>query len=461
MIWFTGTNMPSVAKNVLSLHTSSRPPPAVQVKLAPAGVSLADVLITPELSARPHRRPIFESESRALRTLARVAGNCPEKLPDALLELALELCHADTAVLSLLETTSTGDRIFRWTNLAGALSKHSGGSMPRECSPCGVCLDRKAPQLFSHPDHYFHYLNGTKLPFVEVLVVPLGERDPLGTIWIVSHNPERKFDAEDVRIMTSLAEFASSALEMIRLWKHESQSRQKTESELQDRTTMLRRLSTRLIHAQDAERCRIARALHDSVGQSLAALKIELEQMADGAAPHYPQHLSACLREVEQCLSETRTISHLLHPPTLDEAGLVSATRWYVEEFSRRCKIATHCYVSPDIERMAHDVELVLFRTLQEGLTNVHHHSRSPRVEIRLDLDAENIVLTVRDYGCGMPPGMAERFRNNGNGLGVGLAGMRGRVRELIGRIDLQSGADGTTITVSLPRLTNDGAAAA
>ena len=435
--------------------TTGIPPPAPPTKLEPRGGQVADVLITQELFLRSQRQPRFEAESNALRTLARVAASSPEKLLDTLLQLAVELCHADSAGLSLLETIPGGNRIFRWTNLSGVLREYIGGFAPREFSPCGVCLDHGSAQLFSYPERYFYYLSIANVPFVEALIVPLVEKTPLGTIWIVSHNPATKFDAEDVRIMNSLAEFTSSALELTRLVEVEHQGRKNIETELQDRTAMLRKLSSRLIGAQDEERRRIARALHDGVGQYLAAVKINLDRMNDGSVPQHSRLLSDCLDEVDQCLSETRTISHLLHPPLLDEAGLLSAAQWYLNEFSRRSKMAI-AFDAPDtLQRLPPDIEIVLFRALQENLTNVYRHSQSLKVDIRLSIDAENISLMIKDYGIGLPQGMVNHFRNNENGLGVGLAGMRERVHELKGHIDLQSDANGTQITVTLPLASN------
>jgi signal transduction histidine kinase len=180
--------------------------------------------------------------------------------------------------------------------------------------------------------------------------------------------------------------------------------------------------------------------------------------MNDGSVPQHSELLSDCLTEVDQCLTETRTISHLLHPPLLDEAGLLSAAQWYVNEFSRRSKMAIAFDAPAKLQRLPHEIEIVLFRALQENLTNVYRHSQSLKVDISLSIDAENISLLIKDYGIGLPQGMVERFGNNENGFGVGLAGMRERVHELKGRIDLQSDANGTQITVTLP-LASDGAA--
>ncbi len=213
----------------MSTHSISNEAPS----LPSAGpVGLDDILITNRLSSRPQRLPRAISESKALRTLATVMANAPEKLVDTLLGFALELCDADSAGLSLLETTPTGEVIFRWTNLAGVLKSHIGGFTLRGFSPCGVTLDRMSSQLFSYPERRFQYLGAVGIPIVEVLVVPLAGDNPLGTIWIVSHDERTHFDAEDVRIMTSLAEFTTSALSMIQLLNSEKRARQDAETEV-------------------------------------------------------------------------------------------------------------------------------------------------------------------------------------------------------------------------------------
>ena len=244
-----------------SLSRSSSPVSSVQESENSA--TFQDILITSTLSSRPLRFPNFEGESKALRTLSRVMAHSPKDLPDTLLRIALEWCKAGTAGLSLIETTSSGEQVFRWTNLAGVLQNHVGGFTPRGFSPCGTSLDTNSPQLFSFPARHFQYLSKVDVPIVEVLVVPLVGESPLGTIWIISHDSTTKFDAEDVRIMTMLAEFTSSALLMIRFLASERDARQKAEAEVERRTLALRKLSGRLLVMQDDERRRIARSLHD------------------------------------------------------------------------------------------------------------------------------------------------------------------------------------------------------
>ncbi|WP_017742606.1 EAL domain-containing protein [Scytonema hofmannii] len=176
-------------------------------------VTLDHVVITEELSRRLPRSPNLQSENQAMHTLARQMVNQSETMLKSLVEIALSLCQAGTAGVSLLDVTPSGEEVFRWDVLAGTLEQYVGGTTPRNFSPCGTCLDRGKPQLYSHPERYFTYFQATKTPFVEGLVLPLiADNHALGTIWIVSHDEQRHFDPEDVRVMTSLADFTAAAL---------------------------------------------------------------------------------------------------------------------------------------------------------------------------------------------------------------------------------------------------------
>jgi signal transduction histidine kinase len=146
----------------------------------------------------------------------------------------------------------------------------------------------------------------------------------------------------------------------------------------------------------------------------------------------------------------------LLHPPLLEELGLAAALSWYVEGFTRRSGIRIHFEVPPEMTRLPRDVELALFRIVQESLTNAHRHSASPPVNIRLMRDSWQVTLTVVDQGRGLPPGLQQRIHNVDPVLGVGIAGMRERVRQLRGQLNIQSGNQGTTLTVILPVASGD-----
>ena len=176
-------------------------------------VTLNDILITEELSRRSPRLPNLLSENQALHTLARQLVNQPEAMLQVLVDMALDLCSAGSAGVSLLEVLPSGSEVFRWNVLAGTLAQYVGGTTPRKESPCGVCLDRGSPVLFSHPERYFTYFQKTNTPIVEGLVLPLIANDrAFGSIWIMSHQKQRHFDSEDVRVMTSLADFTAAAL---------------------------------------------------------------------------------------------------------------------------------------------------------------------------------------------------------------------------------------------------------
>lgn len=177
-------------------------------------VTLEDILITEELSKRsPHHPSDFLAENQAMRTLVQQMARGSETVMQTLVELALSLCKAGTAGVSLLEITPNGEEIFRWNVLSGRLAQYAGGTIPRHFSPCGICLERGTPQLFAHPERYFTNFQVANTLLVEGLVLPLiAEGQALGTIWLLSHEQERHFDLEDVRVMTGLADFTATAL---------------------------------------------------------------------------------------------------------------------------------------------------------------------------------------------------------------------------------------------------------
>lgn len=210
--------------------------------------------------------------------------------------------------------------------------------------------------------------------------------------------------------------------------------------------------SARLILSQEEERKRIARELHDSLGQSLAVAKMNLDLLRRPEATEKEKQTVARLEDVlDSCVTETRTISHLLFPPLLDELGLVSAANVFVEGFSARSGIHVNLDIPPDLKRLPPALELGLFRILQESLVNVHRHSHSESVDIQLQLSAGEVTLEVRDHGQGMPAELLDRFRANMAGRSVGLRGMQARVSELGGRFDIQSDKNGTLIRVTAP----------
>jgi signal transduction histidine kinase len=226
---------------------------------------------------------------------------------------------------------------------------------------------------------------------------------------------------------------------------------EKLESVVQKRTASLRRLSAKLMRSQDEEHRRIARNLHDSLGQYLTSIKMNLESLSRADSPDKDEALSSALESVERSIAEIRTLSCLLHPPLLDEVGLASAARWYTDEFAKRSGIKVKLDLPEGVDRLPKLVRIALFRILQESLTNVHRHSGSSAVEIGLKASEHQAVFIVRDFGRGMPAELIQGSQTNGDQFGVGLSGMRERVNDLGGNFEIQSGGDGVAITVSIP----------
>lgn len=212
-------------------------------------------------------------------------------------------------------------------------------------------------------------------------------------------------------------------------------------------------LSARLLKLQDEERRRIARELHDGVGQLLAAMSMNaarLNQEKARLGPDAARSLEDNSRLLHQISSDIRTMSYLFHPPLLDEMGLGSALKWYVEGFTERSKIATKLELATDVERLPQDYELCLFRIAQECLTNIHRHSGSTVAVVRLLRTGADIKLQVSDEGEGISAQTQSKIAA-GETAGVGLRGMRERVRQLGGRLEISSNGKGTTVAATVP----------
>lgn len=214
----------------------------------------------------------------------------------------------------------------------------------------------------------------------------------------------------------------------------------------------LRLLSGQLLHLQDQERRRIARELHDSVGQMLAALGMNLAAMGNDVERLIKTRstINDSVTLVQDLSQEVRTISHLLHPPLLDEAGLASALRWYVDGFARRSKIKVDLDFPQHFGRLPRESETAIFRTVQECLSNIHRHSESPSAKIRIVASDHDIRIEVEDRGKGIPAEKQFEMASAGT-PGVGIRGMRERLRQLGGSVDIHSNGRGTLITARLP----------
>jgi len=215
----------------------------------------------------------------------------------------------------------------------------------------------------------------------------------------------------------------------------------------------LREFSRRLSQSQDDERRRIARELHDSTGQKLSALAMNLAMVGNrpstsGPAPS--QLLSECSSLVRDISDEIRTLSYLLHPPLLDECGLESAIQMYSRGINRREGLDVELEIPHRLKRLSEEAELAVFRIVQASLTNIHLHSGSEKAKVKIDRIREGLRVTITDYGRGIPNGVFDRS-TPGKGAGVGIVGMRERVKQLGGRLEIASSEHGTQIRVVIP----------
>jgi len=446
----------------------------------PGALPLESILCTEELQKRRSRPPDYEKENRALVALARALADSPGTILQMLTDTILELCQAGSAGISLL-TLEDGGKRFYWPAISGVWSPHIGGGTPRDFGPCGDVLDRNTALLFHHVERRYTYFE----PVEEALLVPFYVAGKaVGTIWAVAHDTRRKFDAEDERLLNSLGTFASSAYQVVTsldTLKSNVTEREQTEQALRQRTaefarlaetleaqvrarteeliqrnnevlkqtTHLRDLSYRMMQIQDNERRHIARELHDSAGQILAGLAINLSSIVEQAkhrAPELAKEAGEGQQLVRELSQEIRTTSYLLHPPLLDETGLPGALLWYIQGLNERSELDITLEIPEDFGRLFSEMELVIFRIVQECLTNVHRHSGSKLATIRVSRIAHMVSIEVQDQGKGIA---AEKLLEiQAQGAGVGICGMRERVTRYGGELTIQSGSWGTKILV-------------
>ena len=221
----------------------------------------------------------------------------------------------------------------------------------------------------------------------------------------------------------------------------------------------LRQLSSRLLQLQDEERRRLARSLHDTTAQNLAALGMNLsllKTLLPAANKEAARVVDESAAFVDQCFVELRTMSYLLHPPLLDELGLGGALRDYADGFAERSGIRVDLELPHGMGRLPRPVEHAVFRVAQESLANIHRHSGSPTASIILTLQDDAVRIAIRDAGCGFDPAHAQPADGAIAGLGVGIAGMHERVRQLGGQIEIESGPTGTTVSAAVPLTGNE-----
>ena len=222
--------------------------------------------------------------------------------------------------------------------------------------------------------------------------------------------------------------------------------------ELEEQSNQVRELSWRLLTSQDEERRHIARELHDSAGQTLTVLGISLAQLVQKSgrnAPELATEAEQIQEIVQQLHREIRTTSYLLHPPLLDENGLCSAIKWYLEGLQERSGLKVQLDISKEFGRLPRDMELVIFRLVQECLTNIHRHSESEIASIRIARESDEITLDIRDQGKGISPPRLAEIQSGRSGVGIG--GMRERLRQFEGTIHIESDSSGTRVFATIP----------
>jgi signal transduction histidine kinase len=261
-------------------------------------------------------------------------------------------------------------------------------------------------------------------------------------------------------LIVALGEAHRRSLAKSRLAEEQLRSAQaELEQKVQERTAELsmanenlRELSSHLQQLRDDERKQIARDLHDSVGQLLAAMSMNIatvQSQAHKLDPATARAVSENSALVQQIAKEIRTISHLLHPPLLDVAGLSSALRWYVDGFSERSNIKVEFEIPAGFRRLPDQMEISIFRLIQECLTNIHRHSGSDRAKITIREDDSSVVVEIEDAGKGIP--LERQLELSSGRAGVGVRGMRERLRQFGGYLDIQSDSHGTLVKARLP----------
>jgi signal transduction histidine kinase len=224
---------------------------------------------------------------------------------------------------------------------------------------------------------------------------------------------------------------------------------QERTKELSERTEQVRELSAKLLSLQDEERRRLARELHDSTGQMLAAMKMVLDEMRiEAKEQKFAALVNQSIELNDEMSRQLRTMSYLLHPPLLDEVGLPSALRWYTEGFAERSAIKVDLQVSDGFDRLPQEMEIAIFRVVQECLTNIHRHSGSPTASVRLNRTNDAVDVEISDTGQGIA---SDRVRGDRIVSGVGLMGIEERMRQFGGSVKVTSSENGTLVNAGIP----------
>jgi signal transduction histidine kinase len=295
---------------------------------------------------------------------------------------------------------------------------------------------------------------------VPIACFRLGLEDAVGVV--VAGAQRADFPTQVERLLGGVAaNQAAIGLQEARHMRDQKRAAAELEQQVVERTTQLiaandamQRLTTRLLQLQDEERRRIARDLHDVTAQDLGAIAVNLAHLRRVVTDLPPEAQTLVTESValaDDVLQHIRTLSYLLHPPLLDQLGLAAALQWYISGFTKRSGIHVDLAIAPEIERLSPDIETALFRIVQESLTNIHRHSGSASARITLVKQGQSIGLHVKDQGAGMLDEASGETLDNVQMLGLGILGMRQRVRQFGGTLDIQTGRYGTEIIATVP----------
>jgi signal transduction histidine kinase/ActR/RegA family two-component response regulator len=422
--------------------------------IPPQGISLDDILITEVLSHRASRPPDLAAENHALQMLARQMVDQSHTMLKSLVTIALDLCKSGTAGVSLLEVKPDDKEFFRWVALAGVLEACEQGTTPRNFSPCGTCLDRRAPQLYSCPERYFTYLQQAKPLIIEALVIPLlTASQPLGTIWIVSHDEQRRFDSEDVRVMTSLANFTAAALcnsKALQAAKIAADREQKARQEAETANRMKDEFLSVLSHE-------IRTPLNAMLGWSNLLRSRKFDQATTARALEtIERNARAQAQLVDDLLDVSRIIRGKL---VLDirQIELIAVIRAAIEtvRLAAEAKSIQIEFVYQPLASLVSGDYNRLQQVIWNLLSNAVKFTPSGgRVEVYLEQFDAEIQIRVRDTGIGIDaeflPYVFERFRQADSattrvhgGLGLGLAIVRHLVELHGGTVHVESHGTG------------------
>jgi len=413
---------------------------------------LEAVLSTPELSRRPSRPPDFQAESRAMVALAQEMHRSPGEILTKLVETALRLCRAGSCGISIIEEEK-GEGVFRWHALVGALAEHRWGTTPRDFSPCGTVVDTNALQLMSNIDRHFTYFAAVRPLILEALLVPFAiDGQTVGTIWVVMHDPEAHFDAEDGRLLSNLGEFTAAAYQVKSSFEQLSSADRRKDEFL---ATLAHELRNPLAAAQTA--CHFINATL-SRGTS-----VDLQR----AGALQQRQLMAMSRMIDDLMDVSRVTRNKLELRR-ERVELVSIirdalemNRTAIEAAGHELKLNLpdeHIWVDGDQTRLAQIFSNLLHNaakfTPQKG-----------RIELETRLEPEDVLIVIRDNGLGISASMLSkifdpfsqvetaRVRAQG-GLGIGLSLVKHLTDLHGGTVSVVSEGDGhgTEFTVRLPR---------